>query len=202
MNPCSSFLLSFELLLPIRTMSCGARECISTLLLSHTSSTRRYASLIASTSLSLITSILVLDGGLQCFCCRSKPLLTSFRCFGRDSFEYISDKALIKLFSIFSMIGIVMAIVTIVTECMTFWDTEVLCWLCSCQILTKVRNRKDLWLTSLITSTLGWFIMLKETTLSFLLCFRFTPLASTFIPFRFSSRYHGECIQYASLKGC
>jgi hypothetical protein len=85
-----------------------------------------YASLVASTSLSLITSILVLDGGLQCFCCRSKPMLTSLRCFGQESFEYISDKALIKLFSIFSSIGILMAIITIITEGMTFWDRKVI----------------------------------------------------------------------------
>jgi hypothetical protein len=90
-----------------------------------------YASLIASTSLALITSILVLDGGLQCFCCRSKPIFTSLRFFGPDSFDYISDKALIKLFSIFSQIGILMALVTVVTESMTFADTEV-AWLTGC----------------------------------------------------------------------
>jgi hypothetical protein len=103
-------------------MSCGERE---SLLFPLDSQDHRYASLIASTSLALITSILVLDGGLQCFCCRSKPLFTSLRFFGPESFDYISDKALIKLFSIFSQIGILMALVTIVTECMTFWDREV-----------------------------------------------------------------------------
>lgn len=84
-----------------------------------------YGSLVVSTCISLTTSILVLDGGLQCFCCRSKPLCPSFRLFGQDSFDYISDKALIKMFSIFSRLGILMGFVTIITECMTFWDTKV-----------------------------------------------------------------------------
>lgn len=117
----------------------------------------RYASLIASTSLSLITSILVLDGGLQCFCCRSKPLWTSFRCFGQDSFEYISDKALIKLFSIFSQIGILMAIVTIVTECMTFWDVKVALVYHISSFF--IRRPNDQWLIYLIISTLAWCTM-------------------------------------------
>lgn len=83
-----------------------------------------YGSLIVSTCISLTTSILVLDGGIQCFCCRSKPLCTSLRCFGHDSFEYISDKALIKLFSIFSRLGILMGFLTIITESITFWDKK------------------------------------------------------------------------------
>ena len=100
----------------------------------------RYGSLTVSTCISLTTSILVLDGGFQCFCCRSKPICSSLRCFGHDSFEYISDKALIKLFSVFSRLGILMGFVTITTECMTFWDTKVeyfICYIFNLKLIDK-----------------------------------------------------------------
>lgn len=79
-----------------------------------------YASLAASTCIVLTTSILVLDGGVQCLCCRSEPLCTSIlRCA-----NWISDKNLIKLFRFTSQLGILVAVVVVITECFTFGDEK------------------------------------------------------------------------------
>jgi hypothetical protein len=77
-------------------------------------------SLFASTCIVLTTSFLVLGGGVQCLCCRSTPLCTS----ALNCVECISDKTLIKLFWLTSQLGILVAMIVVVTECFTFGDEE------------------------------------------------------------------------------
>jgi hypothetical protein len=81
-------------------------------------------SLVASSCISLTTSILVFDEGIQCSCCRNKPICTRCCCFWKKGVDIISDKSLLRIFNIVSLLGICGALVTIITECITFFDAK------------------------------------------------------------------------------
>lgn len=81
-------------------------------------------SFLASTCISLTTSILVFDEGIQCSCFRNKPICTWCCCFWQSGVDIISDKTLLKIFNVASLFGICGAVVTIVTEVITFFDKE------------------------------------------------------------------------------
>jgi hypothetical protein len=81
-------------------------------------------SFIASSCISLTTSILVFDEGIQCSCFRNKPICTWCCCFWQKGVDIISDKTLLKIFNIVSLLGIAGALVTIITECITFFDMK------------------------------------------------------------------------------
>jgi hypothetical protein len=81
-------------------------------------------SFIASSCISLTTSILVFDEGIQCSCFRNKPICTWCCCFWKSGVEVISDKALLKTFNLVSLLGICGALITIITECITFFDLK------------------------------------------------------------------------------
>eukprot|EP01041_Mallomonas_annulata_P002847 gene2847-5600_t len=78
-----------------------------------------WASVIGSTLVFFTTSILVLDGGVQCCFCRSKPICTWLCCNGSSLLSWLSDKHLMRMFFITSQLGISMGIVCIVSECLT-----------------------------------------------------------------------------------
>mmetsp|Transcript_27746 Transcript_27746/g.46908 ORF Transcript_27746/g.46908 Transcript_27746/m.46908 type:complete len:271 (-) Transcript_27746:1151-1963(-) len=81
-------------------------------------------SFIASSCISVTTSILVFDEGIQCACFRNKPICTSCCCFWKNGVDIVSDKTLLKIFNIVSLLGICGALVTIITECITFFDLK------------------------------------------------------------------------------
>lgn len=68
----------------------------------------------------ITTSFLVLGGGVQCLCCRSTPLFSSVL----TCVDCLSDKTLIKLFWLTSQLGMIVAVVVVITECFTFGDEE------------------------------------------------------------------------------
>lgn len=81
------------------------------------------ASVIASFFIGLVTTILVCDGGLQCFCCRSKPIGGSL-CGNGFFSRIISDKELIDMLNVTNQIGIAMSLITVISEMLTFFDNE------------------------------------------------------------------------------
>lgn len=83
-----------------------------------------WGAVIAASCIAGTLSLLVLDGGIQCMCCRKKPLCTSL-CFGCVSGQQIlSDKSLMRMLLIVTQLGIISAILTVVTESCTFFDSD------------------------------------------------------------------------------
>ena len=81
-------------------------------------------SLIASSCISITTGILVFDEGVQCWCFRNKAICTWCCCFWKRGVEIVSDKALLRIFNIVSLLGICGALITIITEAITFFDMK------------------------------------------------------------------------------
>lgn len=81
-------------------------------------------SLVASSCIAMTTSILVFDKGIQCACYRNKPICTSLCCCWENGSDHISDKTLLRIFNLVSLLGICGAVITIITEAITFFDVK------------------------------------------------------------------------------
>ena len=84
-----------------------------------------WGAVLSASSIATTLCILVVDGGIQCMCCRKKPLCTSL-CFGCyiNGTDIISDKTLMKLLLLVTQLGILSAILTVLTEICTFFDSD------------------------------------------------------------------------------
>ena len=82
-----------------------------------------WGAVLSASTIACTLSMLVLDNGIQCMCCRKKPLCT-WLCFGCiNGSQIISDKSLMRLLLIVTQLGILSAVVTVITETCTFFDT-------------------------------------------------------------------------------
>ena len=82
-----------------------------------------WGAVLSASSIAFTLSVLVLDNGIQCMCCRKKPLCTwlCFGCVGGN--QLISDESLMRLLLVVTQVGILSAILTVITEICTFFDT-------------------------------------------------------------------------------
>lgn len=80
------------------------------------------ATLFSSFMMACITSVLVLDHGLQCWCCSKKPKCRSI-CFGGICcFESFSDHTLMQVYHAIGHFAIFMALIAVTAECITLAD--------------------------------------------------------------------------------
>ena len=72
--------------------------------------------------MAMITSILVLDKGMQCWCCSKKPKFKGI-CFGGICcFDSFSDDTLMRAYHAIGHFAIVMALIAVTAECITLAD--------------------------------------------------------------------------------
>jgi hypothetical protein len=81
-----------------------------------------FASFVGTTLIAMITAILVLDGGMQCYCCNRHPVGKSF--FFCGIFNSVSDETLMQVYLGISYFGIAMSVVSIIAEIITIADAS------------------------------------------------------------------------------
>lgn len=77
------------------------------------------ASMLGTSLIAAVTLILVLDGGIQCWCCSKKPILKNV-----INFSCIDDKSLMLAYLFVSYFGMSMTIMSVVAEVMTIADAR------------------------------------------------------------------------------
>lgn len=80
------------------------------------------ATLFGSSMMTLITSILVLDKGFQCWCCSKQPACRGICCAGVCCFNSFSDDTLMRAYHVIGHFAIVMALIAVTAECFTLAD--------------------------------------------------------------------------------
>jgi hypothetical protein len=80
------------------------------------------ATLFGSSMMALITSILVIDKGLQCWCCSKKPKLKGICFGGLCCFDSFTDHTLMQVYHAIGHFAVVMALISVTAECITLSD--------------------------------------------------------------------------------
>jgi hypothetical protein len=81
------------------------------------------ATLFGAGMMALITSILVLDRGFQCWCCSRKPKCEGVCFGGLCFFESLSDDKLMRAYNTIGHFAIAMALISVTAECCTLADS-------------------------------------------------------------------------------